>query len=116
MAPDTNSAVVPLASTVEPQDPKSIHLANISIDMMTEAFATVQIPAQIGHKQQSILQCKIDIDAGGNVMPLHAFTKLFPKRVSHDGKPTSLYPCRTHLTAYNGTDTPQLDALDSSIM
>ena len=48
-------------------------------------------------------------------MPLCAFTKLFPKRVSHNGKPTGLHPSKTFLTAYNGTDIPQLGALDSSI-
>ena len=48
VGPNAHSDVVPQASTVAPQDPDSIHLANISIDVMTEAFATVQMPTQIG--------------------------------------------------------------------
>ena len=48
VAPNAHSAVVPLTSTVAPHDPESIHHADISIDMMTEVFATVQMPAQIG--------------------------------------------------------------------
>ena len=45
---------------------------------MTEAFATVQMPAEIGPSQQATLKCKVNTGAGGNVMPLRAFSKLFP--------------------------------------
>ena len=79
VALNAHSAVVPPASPVAPQDHKSIYHADISIDVMTKAFATMQTPAQIGPKQWASLQCNIDIGNGGNVMPLCAFTKL-PKK------------------------------------
>ena len=68
---------------------------------MTEAFATVQMPAEIGPNQQATLKCKVDTGTGGNIMPLHAFSKLFPRHVTTDGTPTGLMPTRTSLTAYN---------------
>ena len=60
------------------------------------------MPAKIGPNQQATLRCKVDTGAGGSVMPLHAFSKLFPRHVTTDGTPKGLRPTRTHLTAYNG--------------
>ena len=59
---------------------------------MTEAYATVKMPAEIGPNQQATLRCKVDTSAGGNVMPLHAFSKLFPRCVTTDRTPTGLRP------------------------
>ena len=59
-------------------DPETIELADVWIDSTTEAFATVQMPAEIGPNKLATLKCKVDTGADGNVMPLCAFTKLFP--------------------------------------
>ena len=50
---------------------------------MTEAYATVQMLAQIGPNQQTTLRCKDDTGTGGNVMPLHAFSKLCSEMCDH---------------------------------
>ena len=78
---------------------------------MTEAFIAVQIPAEIGPNQQATLICKVDTGTGGNVMPLHAFSKLFPRYMTTDKTPTGLRPNRTCLTAYNGSTIKQCGAL-----
>ena len=48
-------------------------------------------------------------------MPLRAFEKLFPNRLTKAGLPTGLRKCNTKLRAYNGTNIPQLGALDTTI-
>ena len=82
---------------------------------MTEAYATVQMPAQIRPNQQATLRCKVDTGAGGNVMPLHAFSKLFLRHVTTDRTPTGIRPTRTNLTAYNGSTIKQYGTLDTAI-
>ena len=57
-----------LADQKRPEGPKQITLADISIDLMTEAFATVDMP--VASKMRASLQCKVDTGAG-NVMPLY---------------------------------------------
>ena len=80
---------------------------------MTEAFADVEMP--VASKKRASLRCKVDTGAGGNVMPLRAFGKLFPNRLTKNGLPTGLRKCNTKLRAYNGTNIPQLGALDTTI-
>ena len=63
---------------------------------MTEAFATVDT-------------------GGGNMIPLQAFAKLFPNRLTKTGMPTGLQKCNTKFRAYNGTNIPQLSALETTI-
>ena len=58
---------------------------------MTEAFATVDMP--VASEKRASLRCKVDTGAGGNVMPLRAFTKLFPNRLTKTGMPTGLRKC-----------------------
>ena len=82
---------------------------------MTEAFATGQMPAEIGPNRQATLKCKVDTGTGGNVMPPCAFSKLFPRHVTTDGTPTGLRPTRTCLTAYNGSIIKQYGTLDTAI-
>ena len=48
-------------------------------------------------------------------MPLRAFAKLFPNRLTKTGMPTGLRKCNTKLRAYNGTNIPQLGALETTI-
>ena len=64
-----------LTDQKRPEDPEKITLADISIDAMTEAFATVDMP--VASKKRASLRCKVDTGTGGNVMPLQAFAKLF---------------------------------------
>ena len=65
---------------------------------MTEAFATVDMP--VASKKRASLRNKVDTGAGGNVMPLRAFAKLFPNRLMKTGMPTGLRKCNTKLRAY----------------
>ena len=81
----------------------------------TEAFATVELPADIGKCRLATLGCKVDTGAGGNVMPLRAFSKLFPERFNTDGHPTGLTPSTTRLSAYNGSTIKQYGTLDTHI-
>ena len=71
--------------------------------------------AEIGPNQQTTLRCKVDTGTGGNVMPLCAFSKLFPRCVTTDGTPTGLRPTRAHLTAYYGSTIKQYGMLDTAI-
>ena len=96
-------------------DPEHIQISGTCIDAMTEAFATVQMPAEIGPNQQATLRCKVNTSASGNVMPLHAFSKLFPRHVTTDRTPTGLRPTRTRLTAYNESTIKQYGTLDTTI-
>ena len=96
-------------------DPEHKQISDICIDAMTEAFATVWMPAEIGPNQQATLKCKVDTGAGGNVMPLCAFSKLFPRCVTTDGTLTGLRPTRTCLTAYNGSTIKQYGTLDTAV-
>ena len=91
-----------------------IQISDICIDAMTEAYATVKMAAEIGPDQQATLRCKVDTSAGGNIMPLHAFSKLFPRCVTTDRAPTGA-PTRTHLTAYNESTIKQYRTLDTAI-
>ena len=96
-------------------DPNTIHISDVQIDATTEAFATVEMPAEIGPHQCGTLKCKVDTGAGGNVMPLQAFTKLFPRHINSDGLATGLKPSTTCLTAYNGSKINQFGTLDTAI-
>ena len=77
-----------LANQKRPEDPKQITLTDISIDAMTEATATVDMP--VASKKRASLQCKVDTDTGGNVMLLQAFAKLFPNWLMKTRMPTRL--------------------------
>ena len=81
----------------------------------TEAFATIKLPADIGKRRLATLRCKVDTGAGGNVMPLRAFSKLFPERFNTDGHPTGLTPSTTRLSAYNGSTIKQYGTFDTHI-
>ena len=92
-----------------------IELSDVQIDSTTEAFATVEMPAEIGPNKLATLKCKVDTGAGGNVMPLRAFTKLFPRHINADGSPRGLKSSTICLTAYNGSKIPQFGTLDTAI-
>ena len=86
-----------------------IGIFDVWIDSTTETFAAVQMPAEIRSSQLATLKCKVETGAGGNVMPLHAFGKLFPKHINADGSPRGLKSSVTHLIAYNGLKIPSLE-------
>ena len=69
----------------------------------------------VASKKRASLQCKVETSAGGNMMPLRAFGKLFPSWLTKAGLPIGLQKCKTKLRAYNGTNIPQLSALDITI-
>ena len=82
---------------------------------MTEAFTTIKMPADIGPNWLGTVCCKVNTGTGGNIMSLSVFQKLFPSQLDANGKPTSLHPTATQLTAYNGSTIPQLGAHDTAI-
>ena len=94
---------------------RTIELSDVQIDSTTKAFATVEMPAEIGPNKPVTLKCKVDTGAGGNVMPLRAFAKLFPRRINADGSPRGLKSSTICLTAYNGSKIPQFGTLDTAI-
>jgi len=80
-----------------------------------EAFAKIELPADIGNNKRATLKCKVDTGAGGNVMPLRTFAKLFPERFNKDGNPTGLSPSSTRLTAYNGSPIKQFGTFKTHV-
>ena len=96
-------------------DSETIEISDVQIDSTTEAFVTVQMPAEIGQNKLATLRCKVDTSAGGNVMPLHTFAKLFLRHINADGSPRGLKSSMTHLTAYNRSKIPQFGTLDLAI-
>ena len=80
-----------------------------------EAFARIELPADIGKNKLATLKCKVDTGAGGNVMPLRTFAKLFPERFDKDGNPTGLSPSSTRLTAYNGSPIKQFGTFKTHV-
>ena len=71
--------------------------------------------AEIGLSQLVTLKCKVDTGAGGNVMPLHTFAKLFPRCINAVGSPRGLKSSTTCLTAYNGSKIHQFGTVDTAI-
>ena len=111
VAPDTDTAQTKLPQIMALdalRDLEPVAITDVSIDVMTKVYTTVQMPAQIGLHQHGSLSCKIDAGAGSNVMPLHTFAKFFPKCISTDGNPFGLHLSHSHLTVYNGSTISQL--------
>ena len=77
----------------------------------TEAYTIVHLPTSCEGKTDASVHVKIDTGAGGNVMPLRVFERLYPNQIDMKGEPTGLEPSGTCLTAYNGTPIPQYGAL-----
>ena len=96
-------------------DPETIEISDVWIDSTTEAFATVQMPAEIRPNQLVTLKCKVDTGVGCNVMPLCTFSKLFPRHINANGSPRGLKSSMMHLTAYNRSKIPQFGTLDTAI-
>ena len=73
------------------------------------------MPAEIGPNKLVTLKCKVNTGAGGNVMSLCTFGKLFPRCINANGSPRGLKSSTTHLKAYNGSKIPQFGTLDTAI-
>ena len=109
-------------------DSETIEMSDVWIDSTTEAFVTVQMPAEIGPNKLVTLKCKVDTGAGGNVIPLLTFAKLFPRCINANGSPRGLKSSTTYLTAidwtHKGKDVANLlqtqwcivDTLESAIL
>ena len=61
-----------------PMDPESVSFMDNSIDAMTEAYASVKMPAEIGLNQHRGLWCKVNNGADDNIMPLYIFYQALP--------------------------------------
>ena len=96
-------------------NPEHISITAINIDALTETWATITMPVEIGPNQCGSLRCKVNTSASGNVMPLHILATLFPRHITRDGKPTRLHHCDTRLMAYDGSNIAQFGALDTAI-
>ena len=73
-------------------DPEYIIIADTETNMRTEAFTTMQMPADIGPNWLGRVHSKVDTGAGGNVMSLHVFQKLFPNQLNANGNPLACAP------------------------
>ena len=104
----------PISMSYPSSDWEHINITAINIDALTNAWATVTMPAEIGPNQCGSLWCKVDTGASGNVVSLHIFAKLFPRHITTDGKLITLHSWDTTLTAYNGSNIPQFGALDTA--
>ena len=70
--------------------------------MKAKAYTSVHIPVDCNGKTNASVQVKVDTKAGGNVMALSVFERLYPKQINLNGEPTGLETSTTKLTAYNG--------------
>ena len=81
-------------------------ISDVQIESITEAFTTVQMPAQIGPNKLVTLKCKVDTGVGGNVIPLCTFAKLFSRCINANVSPKGLKSSMTCLTVYNRSKIP----------
>ena len=95
--------------------PKEIMVGDVCAPQSNEAYSTIQLPASASRKGTASLHIKVDTRAGGNVVPLHVFQRLYPDQISPAGLPTGLDHVNTRLTAYNGSHIPLYDALQGPI-
>ena len=76
----------------------------------------VQLPASASNKGTASLHIKVNMGAGGNVLPLHVFQHLYPNQISPAGLPTGLDHVSTRLTTYNRSHIPLHGALHGPII
>ena len=60
------------------------------------------------------LSGKVDSGAQGCVLPLHAYQKMFPRKLSDSGLPLRLPNKHVRLTAYNGAQITQYGSVSFS--
>ena len=81
-------------------------------DSQKEIFTQVKLPGDTGQMKLSV---KVDIGAGGNVMPLRVFRKMHPSMLDENRTPVGLASPHTRLTAYNGGPIPCYGALTAEM-
>ena len=62
-------------------DPNEIHLADIKVDAVVEAYMTVALLTKDGMAEPGTVQCKMNTRASGNIRQLLVFQKLFLGRL-----------------------------------
>ena len=83
-------------------DLDEIMIDDIKKSSKTEAYTIRHLPADCDGKTNASIWLKINTGAGGNVMPLRVFERLYPKQMNLNGEPTGMETSTTKLTAYNG--------------
>ena len=101
--------------TVGDTQPEKIVVDDVHAPWCNEAYTMVQLPASTSSKGTASLHIKVDMGAGGNVLPLCIFQCLYPNQVSPDTLPTGLDHVSTRLTAYNRSHIPLYGALHGPI-
>ena len=96
--------------------PEKIVVDDVCAPWCNEAYIMVQLPASAISKGAASLHIKVNMGAGGNVLPLYVFKCLYPNQISPAGLPTGLDHVSTRLTAYNGSHIPLYGALCGPII
>ena len=87
--------------TVGDTHPEKIVVDNVLAPWCNESYTMVQLPASTSSKGAASLCIKVNMEAGGNLLPLCIFQHLYPKWISPAYLPTGLDHVSTRLTAYN---------------
>ncbi|XP_048583876.1 uncharacterized protein K02A2.6-like [Nematostella vectensis] len=93
------------ASTApEPLDSPQLYFHSLTIDSMSRQITQALVNIQVNSSNGTLpLLCKIDTGAEGNVIPLSNYKHIYPESLCDiDGKPLSLAPSDTRITAYGG--------------
>ena len=93
--------------TVQNTHPKEIMVGDVCAPQCNEAYTTIQLPVSASRKGTASLHVKVNTGAGGNMLPLCVFGRLYPDQIS----PAGLDHINTRLTAYNGSHIPLYGAL-----
>ena len=76
------------------EDPEEIIIGDITGH--SEAFTHVTLPAPAGDKaHEASIRVKVDIGAGGNILPLRLFCQMYLDQVGPDGLPKGLTSTQT---------------------
>ena len=63
----------------------------------TEAYTIVHLPVDCNGKTSAYIWIKLNTKAGGNVMPLRVFERLYLKQLNLNGEPTDWKPAPLNL-------------------
>ena len=99
------------STTAQNTHPKEIMVRDVRAPQCNEAYTTIQLPASASRKGTASFNVKVDTGAGGNMLPLCVFRRLYPDQISPAGLPTGLDHVNTWLTAYNRSHIPLYGAL-----
>ena len=76
--------------TIGNTHPKEIMVGDVCAPQCNEEYTTLQLPASASRRGTASLCIKVDIRAGGNVLPLCVFQCLYPDQINPVGLPTGL--------------------------